>query len=74
MACHQKDGKGMNGTLAADFTTGRLNEKSDEELLKSISEGFTGSIGSMPAWKGVLSEDQMKAALAYVKKTYNPAQ
>jgi len=72
IACHQADGKGMNGTLAADYTSGRLNEKTDEELLTSIREGFTGKIGSMPPWKGVLTDDQMKAALHYVKTTYNP--
>jgi len=26
----------------------------------------------MPAWKGVLTEEQMKATLAYVKATYSP--
>lgn len=72
IACHQADGKGMNGTLAGDFTSGRLAEKTDDELLTSIREGFTGSIGAMPAWKGVLSDDQMKAVLAFVKDKYHP--
>ena len=72
IACHQADGKGMNSTLAGDFTSGRLGEKSDEELLTSIREGFTGKIGAMPAWKGVLTDDQMKAVLGYVKEKYHP--
>ena len=72
IACHQADGKGMNSTLAGDFTSGRLGEKTDEQLLTSIREGFTGTIGAMPAWKGVLTDDQMKAALEYVKATYHP--
>lgn len=72
VACHQADGKGMNGTLAGDFTSGRLGEKTDEQLLTSIREGFTGTIGAMPAWKGVLTDDQMKAVLEYVKATYHP--
>lgn len=72
VACHQADGKGMNSTLAGDFTSGRLAEKTDEQLLTSIREGFTGTIGAMPAWKGVLTDDQMKAALEYVKATYAP--
>ncbi|MCB9781150.1 MAG: cytochrome c [Alphaproteobacteria bacterium] len=72
IACHQADGKGMNGTLAGDFTSGRLGQKSDDELLASIKGGFTGEVGAMPAWDGVLTEDQMKAVLAYVKETYHP--
>lgn len=72
IACHQADGKGMNGTLAGDFTSGRLGEKTDEQLLESVRNGFTGTVGAMPAWKGVLTEEQMKAALDYIKATYHP--
>ncbi len=72
IACHQADGKGMNGTLAGDFTSGRLADKTDDELLASIRDGYTGKVGAMPAWKGVLTDEQMKAALDYVKTKYHP--
>ncbi len=63
--CHQPDGKGLNSMLAADLTNPERLNKSNEELLGSISKGVQGKIGFMPAWGGILTEQQMKDVLQY---------
>ncbi len=69
-ACHQEDGSGMNGMLAANFKEeGRL-DKSDEELLTSIRDGFKGKVGQMPPWGATLTPQEMVDVLAHVRKTY----
>jgi len=45
VACHQADGTGMKGMLAADFTAPERLSKSDEELLRSIRKGLAGKRG-----------------------------
>jgi caa(3)-type oxidase subunit IV len=74
VACHQADGKGMDGKLAANFVDDptRLS-KSDEELLASIRDGTTGTIGTMPPWGAALSAQQRVDVLAYVRATYGRA-
>ncbi len=71
VGCHMADGKGNGGTTAADFIgdPSRLG-KTDEELLTSIAEGKTGTIGTMPPWKGALSAQQRVDVLAYVRATF----
>ncbi len=74
VACHQADGTGMNGMLAANFKKEpeRL-KKSDAELLKSIAEGKSPAGGKgpiMPPQKGVLKPQEMKDALAYIRKAF----
>jgi cytochrome c oxidase cbb3-type subunit 2 len=71
VACHQADGSGMNGMLAANLkkTPERL-DKPDEELLASIRDGMRGSVGVMPPWKASLSEEEMASVLAYMRATY----
>jgi len=69
-ACHQEDGTGMNGMLAANFNEeGRL-DKSDEELLVSIRDGFQGKVGLMPPWGATLTAQEMVDVLAHVRATY----
>ncbi len=68
--CHGSNGKGNRG-LAADFVNdAERMSKSDEELLNSIREGFSGKIGSMPRWKNRLSEEEMVSALQYIRETF----
>jgi mono/diheme cytochrome c family protein len=71
-ACHQADGTGMGGMLAADFKAddGARLKKNDADLLTSISKGFTGSTGTMPPWEGTLSEAGMANVLAHIRATY----
>lgn len=70
-ACHQADGTSMNGMLGADFVNDATRlAKSDEELLKSIDDGVTGSKGVMPPWKGTVSPEGQKNVLAYIRETF----
>ncbi len=69
-ACHQADGTGMGGMLAANFTEkGRL-DKTDDQLRTSIRDGFQGEKAIMPPWKGTLTDQDMANALAHIRKTY----
>ena len=72
VACHQTDGRGMGGMLAADFVgdPSRL-AKSDEQLLTSIRDGVTGKIGVMPPWGAALSETQQQEVLSYVRSQFS---
>jgi len=76
MACHQADGRGQvagGARLAADFTTpGGPLARPDEELLTTIRYGRTGSIGAMPPWNGILSTQQQRDVLAYLRAQFTP--
>ena len=70
-ACHQADGKGMGGALAANFVAERERlQKPDSVLLKSIAEGIKGKKAIMPPQKDALSEQERKDALAYIRKAF----
>ena len=58
--CHGVDGNPIlpNAPL---FSKGERMEKSDEQLLVSLSEGRN----VMPPWKGILNQDEMKQLLTY---------
>ncbi len=70
IGCHQADGTGMNGMLAADLTDEKRMSKSNEELLNSIRDGYVGKVGQMPPWKGTLTEKQMKDTLQYIRDSF----
>jgi cytochrome c oxidase subunit IV len=74
VACHQADGSGKVGSavLGADFNDAALWAKGDAKLLNSITKGAVGSIGTMPAQKGALSEAEITAVFAYVKGRFAP--
>ncbi len=65
--CHGTEGKGngykLLGPDPADLTSRRTAAKSDSELLKTIHDGKP----NMPAWKNLLSEEQARDVLAYVR-------
>ncbi|MBM4345827.1 MAG: c-type cytochrome [Deltaproteobacteria bacterium] len=71
LACHQADGRGKNGTLAADFVSdaSRL-AKPDSELLASIANGRQANGLSMPPWKDALTAQQRADALAYIRTQF----
>jgi mono/diheme cytochrome c family protein len=67
--CHGKDGKGK-AEEAPDFTSAKFKKKSDKELFNSIMNGIKAKNpedDDMPAWKGKLTELEIKAAIKYVK-------
>jgi mono/diheme cytochrome c family protein len=69
MACHQLDGKGMNGALGANFVEDKTRlAKTDEQLLNSIANGVPGT--TMIAWGGQLDETKRKNVLAYIRATF----
>jgi cytochrome c6 len=80
-SCHGDKGRG-DGTAGkalpvkpADHTDGRLmNSLSDEFLMTIISKGgaAVGKSSFMPAWGGVLKDNQLQDLLAYVRSIANP--
>ena len=72
MICHKDTGKGGKTTVkgktlnAADLTSEKRKKQSDEELFKDISEGVPDE--GMPAFQGKLSEDQIMAVVAHIRK------
>ncbi len=69
--CHGPEGRG-NGPGAAGLNPkprnhhdqAYMHSRTDAQLLEVIHNGK----GQMPAWKGVLTEAEMKQVLAYVRK------
>lgn len=70
-ACHGADGKGNGGVTAPDFAKDPRLSQSDAVLLTSIAEGKQGKVGVMPAQRGALSDDEIRDALAYVRKSFS---
>ena len=69
IGCHQMDGGGVGGTLAADFTSaGGVLTKSDSELLSSIRDGVSGT--SMIGWSDQLSFEEQRQVLAYIRWSF----
>jgi len=80
-SCHLQDGVG-EPTIPRSirrpdyFTAMPLNESShawhhgDEQLIQMILQGTTRSRTRMPAWEGVLSEDQARDLIAYMKSLW----
>jgi cytochrome c oxidase cbb3-type subunit 3 len=60
-SCHGADGKGMGG-LAPN-----LAEYDDMIINNVLTHGKKSTIGTMPSFKGMLSETQMKAAAHYIR-------
>jgi cytochrome c oxidase cbb3-type subunit 3 len=72
--CHGADGTGRNwiGSFLdahpRDLTGARVASLSDEQLVSAISNGIVGT--TMPAWKSVLTEQQISAVVAYVRRAF----
>ena len=73
LACHGTDGRGNGQTTGADFTlaTGVLT-KPDAELIAAVRDGRTGTVGVMPPHGALMSDVEIAAVLAYVRRTYGP--
>jgi mono/diheme cytochrome c family protein len=67
LTCHAKDGSGNTpvgkSLQSADLRSPEVQKKSDAELTESVSEGK----GNMPAFKTLLSEDEIHSVLGYVR-------
>lgn len=70
VACHDARGTGNGGMTGADFVHDRRRlSKNNEVLLRSISEGIANS-PAMPAHRDILTEQQMRDALSYIRQTF----
>ena len=64
--CHGADGKGYPNMKTPDFTDPKFQAKhTDDEITKTIKNGKPGTV--MPAFKDSLSDDQIKALVAYIR-------
>jgi cytochrome c6 len=68
-ACHGDDGGGsttMGRQLGAkDLRSDEVQKQTDAQLTDSITNGMSG--GKMPAYKGKLTDDQIKGLVGYVR-------
>jgi len=66
-SCHGPDGKGETSVGKSlklrSLASAEVQKSSDADLSKVISDGK----GKMPAYKGKLSADEIKALVAYIK-------
>ena len=75
--CHAADGTGRNwiGSFLESHPRDLTNSKTMSDMTKTrlrkvIREGLVGT--SMPAWKSVLSEQQIEDVIAYVGSAFHP--
>lgn len=70
IACHAADGRGNGGITGADLARDpRRLAKNNDALLRSIREGVSAS-PAMPAHRDILTDQQMRDALSYVRATF----
>jgi len=70
--CHAADGSGNSPAGKAmgvpDLSSPVLQKKTDAELIDSTTNGK----GKMPAYKGKLTDDQIKGLVAYIRTLAKP--
>jgi putative membrane protein len=67
--CHQADGRGADGKLAADFVGDRARlAKSDAALAHSIENGVPKT--AMVGFGGQLSEQEIRSVIAYLRARF----
>jgi cytochrome c oxidase cbb3-type subunit 3 len=75
--CHAADGTGKN--WIGSFLEPRPRDLTDkafmsgmtrERLAQTIRDGLPGT--SMPAWKSVLTADEIDALVAYIHRAFHP--
>jgi len=69
VVCHAADGSG-NGVMgkklgAKDLRSAEVQKKSDSELDAAITNGLGKT---MPAYKGKLTDDQIKGLVSYIRE------
>jgi mono/diheme cytochrome c family protein len=72
LSCHGPEGRG-DGPLglhlnppAANFHKPESRNKSDDDLLSAIRQGHSET--AMAAWKGMLTEKELRDVLSYIRK------
>lgn len=67
--CHQPDGRGRSGAMAADFVGDRTRlAKDDAALLRSIEQGVPNT--AMRAFANEIDVSQRRAVLAYIRARF----
>jgi cbb3-type cytochrome c oxidase subunit III len=68
VGCHGPDGRAQTEmgkkVQASDLTAAVVQDQNDSQLIKVIRSGK----GKMPAWEDKLSDDEIRAVLAYVRQ------
>lgn len=75
-SCHQSDGKG--GATAPALAGNPLVTGPANKVIHIVKNGLTGAVtvngksynGIMPAWKGVISNDDIAAVITYVRSSW----
>jgi cytochrome c6 len=66
VTCHGQDGGGTavgKSLQVADLRSEEVQKKSDADLIQAVSEGK----GNMPGFKGDITDDEIHAAVAFVR-------
>lgn len=74
VSCHNHDGTGTlrKKPYAADFNRADgVLQQSDEVLLAAVMDGKKGTYGTMPAFRPILKEDEVRAVLAYIRRQFH---
>lgn len=74
VACHAADGRGNGGLTGGNFSEPARLAKTNTLLLSEIRDGLNRGPVAMPAQRGALSDQEMKDALAYIRKTFGGTQ
>ena len=66
-SCHGRQGEGLgpNSGLPNFSDNASIGKKSDQELFDKVTMGGRGS--GMPAWKGILTDQQTWDVVAYIR-------
>ena len=68
IVCHGPDGRAQTETGtkvgAADLTADAVQQQGDSQLSKIIQDGK----GKMPAFEGKLTDDEIRAVIAYIRQ------
>ena len=75
-SCHQSDGKG--GAAAPALAGNALVTGPANKVIHIVKDGLTGAVtvngkaynGTMPAWKGVISNDDIAAVITYIRSSW----
>jgi putative membrane protein len=68
VTCHQLDGRGLEGKLAADFHASKVLEKPAAALQASVANGVPGT--AMRGFRVELDDTQIQNVVDYVRTTY----
>ncbi len=69
VACHQSDGQGREG-LAPSLVESPLATGPEGAAIRLVLHGKEGSVGLMPGLGAVLTDEQISAALTFIRREW----